>query len=78
MTMKGGNTNELYEQTNNRKEFAESLQKQHPDIVKVVWKFNRWHHQVDYRRFKNNKLIFKKDYIKKKGINNYGMKLIEL
>lgn len=78
MTMKGGNTNELYEKTNNRKEFAESLQKQHPDIVKVVWRFNRWHHQVDYRPFKKNKLIFKKDYIKKKGVNNYGMKLIEL
>ena len=78
MTMKGGNTNELYEKTNNRREFAESLQKQHPDIVKVVWRFNRWHHQVDYRPFKKNKLIFKKDYIKKKGVNNYGMKLIEL
>jgi|TARA_R100000781_G_scaffold69354_2_gene43651 hypothetical protein len=78
MTMKGGNTNELYENTNNRKEFAESLQKQHPDIVKVVWRYNRWHHQVDYRPFKKNKLIFKKDYIKKTGVNNYGMKIVKI
>ena len=32
MTMKGGNTNELYEQTDDRKEFAESLKEQHPDV----------------------------------------------
>lgn len=57
MTMKGGNTDEIYRDTDNRREFAESLQKQHPDVVKVVWKFNRWHHQVDYKPFKGNKLI---------------------
>ena len=56
MRMKGGNTCSVYAETDNRKEFAESLQQQHPDIVKVVWKFNRWHHQVDYRMFKNNVL----------------------
>ena len=76
--MKGGNTNELYEQTDDRKEFAESLKEQHPDVVEVVRRYNRWHHKVNYKPFKKNQLIFKKDYIKKKGINNYGMKLIEI
>lgn len=78
MTMKGGNTNELYEQTDDRKEFAESLKEQHPDVVEVVRRYNRWHHKVNYKPFKKNQLIFKKDYIRKKGINNYGMKLIEI
>lgn len=78
MTMKGGNTNELYEQTDDRKEFAESLKKQHPDVVEVVRRYNRWHHKVNYKPFKKNQLVFKKDYIKKKGVNNYGMKLIEI
>ena len=78
MTMKGGNTNELYDKTNNRREFAESLQKQHPDVVKVVWRYNRWHHQVNYKPFKKNELIFKKDYVKKLGVNNYGMKIINI
>ena len=78
MTMKGGNTNELYENTDNRKEFAQSLVDQHPDVAKLTWKYGRWHHQVNYKPFKKNKLIFRKDYVKKKGINNYGMKLIEL
>ncbi|NQX84076.1 MAG: hypothetical protein HRS57_02665 [Mycoplasmataceae bacterium] len=77
MRMKGGNTSEVYGDTDNRKEFAESLQRQHPDIVKVVWKFNRWHHQVNYKSFKNNKLIKKEGLIIKKGVNNYGMKLIQ-
>lgn len=78
MRMKGGNTGEVYGETDNRKEFAESLEKQHPDIVKVVWKFNRWHHQVNYKPFKNNKLKRRKGLEVKTGINNYGMKLIEL
>lgn len=76
MRMKGGNTSEVYADTDNRREFAESLQKQHPDVVKVTWKFNRWHHQVDYKPFKKNKLNRIVDV--KKGVNNYGMKLIEL
>tara|TARA_R100000742_G_C4263756_1_gene81627 strand:- start:171 stop:1001 length:831 start_codon:yes stop_codon:yes gene_type:complete len=77
LTVKGGNE-DIYQDTDNRKEFAESLKKQHPDVVKVVWKFNRWHHQVNYKPFKKNKLK-KIDGLKiKKGVNNYGMKLIEI
>ncbi len=75
MRMKGGNTKEVYGNTDNRKEFAESLQQQHPDVVKVTWKFNRWHHQVNYKPFKNNKLIKKQGIVIKEGVNNYGMYL---
>lgn len=57
MSMKGGNTDTIYAETDNRKEFAESLQEQHPDEVKVVWRFDRWHHDVNYSKFRNNKLI---------------------
>lgn len=76
MRMRGGNTESVYGNTDRRKEFAESLQNQHPDVVKVVWRFNRWHHHVDYRPFKNNKLILKDNLENKPIINNYGMKLI--
>ena len=78
MRMKGGNTGEVYGDTNQRKEFAESLQKQHPDVVKVTWKFNRWHHQVNYKPFKKNNLKRIEGLQIKKGVDNYGMKLIEL
>jgi hypothetical protein len=74
LTMKGGNTNTVYATDDNRREFAESLQKQHPDIVKMVFRYNRWHHEVDYSHYmKFNKLIKKPDVIITKGINNYGM-----
>lgn len=55
--MTGGNTEEVYrDSTSNRREFADSLKAQHPDCVEVVWRYERWHHEVDYRRFKMNKL----------------------
>ena len=58
MTMKGGNTEALY-QGDGRLKMAQSLREQHPDVVKITWKWGRWQHYVDYRRFKANKLIRK-------------------
>lgn len=78
LRMKGGNTEEVYGDTDNRKEFAESLQQQHPDVVKVTWKFNRWHHQVNYKPFKKNKLIKKQSIVIQDKINEYGMRLVSL
>lgn len=75
LQMGGGNTDELYKNTNRRREFAESIVKQHPDVARVVWKYNRWHHEVDYTKFKYNELIKKKGLKIEKGINNYGMEL---
>lgn len=75
LTMRGGNAS-MYNGTNERKEFAESLRKQHPDVVKVVRKWNRWHHQVDYTAFKGNEWKFKKGISISDKPNNYGMKLI--
>jgi len=60
MQMKGGNTDELYVKTgefDGRLEMAKSLYLQHPDVTKITRKWGRWQHHVDYRRFKNNKLI---------------------
>jgi hypothetical protein len=73
--MKGGNTDNVYNTGDSRLAFAESLKEQHPDCVEVVWKFNRWHHQVDYSRFKN-KLILKQGITKIMANNEYGMRLI--
>ena len=78
MVMKGGNTDTIYNTGDKRLEFAESLRKQHPDVVKVTWKFNRWHHQVNYIPFKKNKLKLKRGLKISKGINEYGMELINI
>ena len=76
MKMKGGNTDELYKD-DGRLQMALSLQRQHPDVVKVGRRWNRWQHVVDYRPFKGNKLIKKEGIIIPEGINNYGMELVQ-
>ncbi len=76
MTMKGGNTDELY-MNDGRKKMTESLIEQHPDVVKMVWKHNRHHHLVNYKPFRKNKLIRKSNLKLKNKVNNYTMKLIE-
>ena len=77
MRMKGGNTDNVYTDKDKRLKFALSLQNQHPKFARVVWKFNRWHHHVNYRPFKKNKLIKKQGIQIVNKINNYGMKLTE-
>lgn len=75
---KGGNTDTIYNTGDNRYEFAKSLELQHPDVVKVVKKYNRWHHQVDYSPFKKNKLIKKPNINIQDRVNNYGMVLKQI
>ena len=75
-SMKGGNTDELYKHGTYEKSI--SLVNQHPDVVTLVHKFGRDHHQVDYSPFKKLKLIRKPNIVIPKGINNFGMKLIEI
>ena len=76
--MKGGNTEALYKLNgvDGRLLMARSLQKQHPDSVKIKRRWKRWQHVVDYRPFKNNRLIKKQGIEIQKGVNNYGMKLM--
>jgi hypothetical protein len=47
----------------------------HPDVARLVWKFGRWHHEVDYLPFRNNKFIPKGE--KPEGIDNYGMEIVD-
>jgi len=74
--MKGGNTDSVYNAGDHRRAFAESLRKQHPDCVEVVWKFGRWHHQVDYSKFKRNRLVVKSTVTPVGGVNEYGLELM--
>ena len=76
LTMKGGNTDELYKD-DGRLKMAQSLQRQHPDVTKIAWKWGRWQHQVDYRPFKNNRLVKRDDMVIPEGPNEYGMKLVK-
>lgn len=68
----GGNSKEFYD---NEGTFykSEMLAREYPEIAKVVHKFGRCHHQVDYSCFKNLKLKKKKGLKIESGVNNYGM-----
>ncbi len=91
LTMKGGNTKEVYgidqagtkharagSDFDHRRAFAESLHAQHPGEVRITQKFGRWHHHIDYRVFQNKKPTKKPGLNIPKGGNNYGMKLVKL
>lgn len=71
---KGGNTKEFYEHEGT---FLKSkmLEEMHPDVAKVVTRFNRDHHVVDYSRFKQK--LIRKNIDIPAGINNYGMVIKE-
>ncbi len=71
----GGCTEEFYRHEGTLPK-SEMLERLHPDVSKVSWKFNRWHHHVDYSRFKRNKLVRRIQPLP--GINNYGMKLVSI
>jgi len=72
MSMKGGNTDALY-QGDGRWQMALSLQQQHPDCVRVVQKFHRWQHQVDYRRWRHNIPRLKAGIVITSELQEYGM-----
>ena len=74
MSMKGGNTDELYK-GDGRLLMAQSLQEQHPRYVKIGRRWGRWQHVVDYRPFKKNKLIRDPRVEVPEGVNEYGMVL---
>jgi hypothetical protein len=78
LTMKGGNTDELYRKGNTfagRVEQARTVQRIHPDVGRVVWRWNRWQHYVDYRPFRGNRLLRRPDLAIPAGVDDYGMRL---
>jgi len=94
-TVKGGNTSEFYhaEGTQDKTHWrdghlnpegtinkSQMLVDMHPDVARMVFRYGRWHHYVDYSSFKKNQLKLKSDIDLKSlpKINNYGMKLIKL
>lgn len=73
-TIGGGNTEEFYSKEGTYPK-SKMLEDMHPDVAKVTFKFNRWHHHVDYSIFKRNLLKFKSSIAIPNGTDNYGMTL---
>lgn len=70
--MAGGNTDEIYaaDGTNPKSQMLADL---HPDVARVVWKYNRWHHEVDYGRFKANVPRRRADVVVRSHIDDFGL-----
>lgn len=70
--IKGGNTKEFYAHEGT---FPKSKMQvdMHPDVSRMVFKFGRVHHEVDYRPFKKNKLILRDDIQIADATDEYGM-----
>jgi hypothetical protein len=92
-SLPGGNTQELYHavQTaddnikhNSKYALGGTIKKSqmlvdvHPDCSEMKFKFQRWHHHVDYTRFKKQKLIRRDDIEIPLEPNEYGMKLKQI
>lgn len=82
----GGNTDEFYlveGRKRNGEKYADTgtvaksqmLCAVHPDVSRMVWRFRRCHHSVNYGPFKHNKMIRHQDVAIDGGANEYGMRL---
>ena len=80
----GGNTAEFYHAENAEAlekgwnsmgtyNKSKMLQEMHPDVAKMVWRYGRVHHHVDYSPFKDNLLRLKPDAVVAEETNNYGV-----
>jgi hypothetical protein len=72
--LKGGNTDAFYAKEGTGPKSAMQVQL-HPDVSKIVWRFGRIHHFVDYRPFRANRLIPRTDLERPTTPNEYGMTL---
>jgi len=75
MTVRGGNTDSIYVDGTLAK--SRMIVNMHPDVARLAWKFRRWHHYVNYNRFKNQRLILRDDIKIKGGVDNFGMELLK-
>ena len=72
--MDGGNTAEFYKSEGTLPK-SKMLVDMHPDVSRLVWRFGRQHHYVNYLPFKGIKLRCKPDIEIREGANDFGMVL---
>lgn len=72
-TLGGGNTEAFYAGEGTLPK-SQMLVDMHPDVAKLVWKFGRWHHHVNYNPYKDIPLIKRKEFVEP-AENPYKFKL---
>ena len=59
-----------------KKEKSKTLVDAYPEYASLAWRYDRWHHRVDFDVFKKNILKKKQNLAIPEGINEFGMKLV--
>lgn len=88
-SIKGGNTTEFYDAEGKLKPGSKytdtgTLAKSqmqvavHPDVSKLVWKFGRWHHHVNYLPFKRNALKLDPNVKLSAEVDEHGLGLLRV
>lgn len=73
--MKGGNNADFYEKEGTAPK-SEMLVRLHPEVAKLITRWGRTHHYVDYRRFKDVTLVRRPGVEITDGVDEYGMELV--
>jgi hypothetical protein len=60
-TLSGGCSTDFYEVEGTLPK-SRMLVAMHPDVARLVWKFGRWHHHVNYAPFRKLRLVKRADY----------------
>jgi hypothetical protein len=71
----GGNTEAFYAEEGTLLKSA-MLVRAHPDVARLAWRFGRWHHYVDYGRFRSNRLQRRPDWQPPK-VNPYQFRKVQ-
>ena len=79
--VKGGNTQEFYAEEGTKAKSL-MLERMHPDVAKMVWKFNRYHHEVNYSGF-TQELKLKPEYEsllrqQENEVNEHGVRIVRI
>jgi hypothetical protein len=79
LTQKGGNTDSIYTEKDGVLLKAQSIVEQHKDVAKIISRFGRPHHYVNYSAFKNLKPILIEGIKSEPGnlVNEYGLRLVK-
>jgi hypothetical protein len=75
--LRGGNSAEFYDNEGTKPKSI-MLEKMHPDVAKVKWKYGRWHHEVNYRPWRKMLLKPKFDLLRLPKCDEFGMKLVPI
>jgi hypothetical protein len=74
LTMRGGNTDELYRGGTVPK--SRMIVALHPDVTRITQRFGRVHHYVDYRAFAHIKPVLRDGLVIPSNADEHGLRLI--